>query len=232
MVALYIFLGLLGLLTLALVLPVRLCLYYDDAALRFRVKYLWFCLYDSEAEEVSDPSSALKTIPKTGQGKRSNSAVHTLLFFLGLEPLQNKSAFRATVEKRGLSATIGDICSALGGLFSQLGRLVKKGRFHRFRLQITVGGADPGEAAGNYGCLCALVYPAAAALVPPKRQNISLTCDFDAAETQVCFDGTLHYRPWYFVCFLCGIAGQYLKRKAIASASDTPNVKKEEISHE
>lgn len=219
MVALYILLGLLALLALALFAPLRLSLRYRDAdGLHYRVRYLFFTLLSSD--DVSQPGRPSEKKPGGRSASSGSSAARSLASFLGLEALSSGASFRQALDRQGLSATLGSIASSLAELLGLILRLVRRGRFRRFRLSVTVGGEDPAEAAGQYGALCAAIYPLAAQILPPRHRNIDLRCDYDAAQTRVSFDGQLVYRPISFVCFLLSLFVRYLKRSVDQSRKD------------
>lgn len=218
MVSLYIFTGLFALLALALLAPLRLSVHYKDAdGLHYRVRYLFFTLLDSE-----EPAQPAQKAPakKPRPASSSGGAAGSLLSFLGLEELSSGARFREALAREGLLQTLGGIASSLRELLGLLLRLAKRGRFRRFRLRVTVGGDDPAQAAGQYGALCATIYPLAACLLSPRRQDILLRCDYDAAQTQVSFDGQLNYRPVSFVCFLFSLFGRYISRSLRKSRKD------------
>lgn len=218
MVALYILAGLFALLALVLFSPLRLSLHYNDAdGLRYRVRYLFFTLLDSE-EPAQPVQKAPAKAPRPAAS--SGSAARSLLSFLGLEELSSGARFREVLAREGLLQTLGSIASSLKELLGLLLRLAKRGSLRRFRLRVTVGGDDPAQVAGQYGALCATIYPFVACLLPPRRQDILLRCDCDAAQTQVSFDGQLNYRPASFVCFLFSLLGRYISRSLHKSRKD------------
>ena len=72
MLALWIILGILALLALLLVLPLRIYLKYDtDGGLRYRVKYLFLTLADSEAPEK--PKQAEQPVKQTAEAEKKRS---------------------------------------------------------------------------------------------------------------------------------------------------------------
>ena len=65
--------------------------------------------------------------------------------------------------------------------------------------------------------VCAAVYPLLTLLDGTfrfRQRRVDLRCDFDAEETAVRLDALIHLRPWYLVCYLFRLIGNYLKRSA------------------
>lgn len=214
MLALWIILGILALLALLLVLPLRIYLKYDaDGGLRYRVKYLFLTLADSEAPEK--PEQPVKKAAEAEKRRSGSGAAAKLLSFLGLEDVSSAANAKKALNEKGLAEMICGVFGAVKTLFSRISRLVCHGEFRRFDLRIVVGDTDCADAAMNYGELCAAVYPLLAFLESKlkfRRRNVDLRCDFSAESTEAVFDGQLNYRPVYLLGFLLGLVGQYLKQ--------------------
>lgn len=214
MLALWIILGILALLALLLVLPLRIYLKYDaDGGLRYRVKYLFLTLADSEAPEK--PEQPVKKAAEAEKRRSGSGTAAKLLSFLGLEDVSSAANAKKALNEKGLAEMICGVFGAVKTLFSRISRLVCHGEFRRFDLRIVVGDTDCADAAMNYGELCAAVYPLLAFLESKlkfRRRNVDLRCDFSAESTEAVFDGQLNYRPVYLLEFLLGLVGQYLKQ--------------------
>lgn len=214
MLALWIILGILALLALLLVLPLRIYLKYDaDGGLRYRVKYLFLTLADSEAPEK--PEQPTKKAVEAEKKRSGSGAAAKLLSFLGLEDVSSAANAKKALNEKGLAEMIRGVFGAVKSLFSRISRLVCHGEFRRFDLRIVVGDTDCADAAMNYGELCAAVYPLLAFLESKlkfRRRNVDLRCDFSVESTEAVFDGQLNYRPIYLLGFLLGLVGQYLKQ--------------------
>lgn len=216
MTALWIILGIFAFFALLLALPLRIFLRYSpEDGLQYRVKYAFIPLADSQAPEKQKPEKA----PETQKQKRSSgAAVRTLLSFLGLEDVSSAANVRHAIGEKGLVETLRGVTAAVGALLRRTGRLLRKGVFKKFDLSIVCGDDDPADAAARYGTLCAAVYPLLTMLdsaMKFRRRRVDIRCDFSQEGTQVSFDGQLNYRPWHFVCFLCGLFWQYLKHKTM-----------------
>ena len=214
MLALWITLGILALLVLLLVLPLRIYLKYDaDGGLRYRVKYLFLTLADSEVPEK--PEQPVKKAAEAEKKRSGSGMAAKLLSFLGLEDVSSAANAKKALNEKGLAEMICGVFGAVKALFSRISRLMCHGEFHRFDLRIVVGDTDCADAAMSYGELCAAVYPLLAFLESKlkfRRRNVDLRCDFSAESTEAVFDGQLNYRPVYLLGFLLGLVGQYLKQ--------------------
>ena len=214
MLALWIILGILALLALLLVFPLRIYLKYDaDGGLRYRVKYLFLTLADSEAPEK--PEQPVKKAAEAEKKRSGSGMAAKLLSFLGLEDVSSAANAKKALNEKGLAEMIHSVFGAVKALFSRISRLMCHGEFRRFDLRIVVGDTDCANAAMSYGELCAAVYPLLAFLESKlkfRRRNVDLRCDFSAESTEAVFDGQLNYRPVYLLGFLLGLVGQYLRQ--------------------
>lgn len=216
MTAFWIILGIAAFFALLLALPVRISLHYTaEDGLRYRVKYAFLTLADSEAPEK--PQKRKKPSAKKEKGKRKTSsaggAVQSLLSFLGLGDISSAANAKKAISEKGLLEVLRGVTEAVASLSRRVGRLLKKGVFKKFELRIISGDGDPAEAALHYGTLCAAVYPLLTLLdsaMKFRRRTVDIRCDFDAEGTQADFDGQLNYRPWHFVCFACGLLWRYV----------------------
>lgn len=213
MTVLWILTGLFGLIALFSVLPLRVFLRYrPDNGFFYRVKYLCFTLADSAAEE---PAEAAASTAKP-QPKSDRRAVKKLLSFLGLEDLSDAASVKRALREKGTAQTLHDVCATVKRLLSDTVSLVRRGKFRTFELHITVGDGDPADAALSYGTTCAAVYPLVTLLTSAmklKRPRVDIRCDYAQVDTTVFFDGQVNYRPWHFVCFLCRLFANYLKKE-------------------
>ena len=218
MTVVWILLGILFFFALLLALPLRIFLRYtEENGLQYRVKYAFLPLADSEKPKKAEEVAAKKQKDTAEKPKKaSGGAVQSLLSFLGLEDISSAANAKRAIDEKGLLAVLHGVTEAVGSLLKRTGRLLRKGVFKRFDLRIVCGDGDPADAALRYGTLCAAVYPLLTLLdsaMKCKRRKVDIRCDFDAEGMQASFDGQLNYRPWHFVCFVCGLLWCYLQSK-------------------
>jgi hypothetical protein len=210
MVVVYILLGILGLITLLLYLPLRILIRYDEEeGLQYRVYYTFYCILDSRKES---PETEEQT---ASDGKKKKEGESSLLRTLGLSDLASIVGVRKALKEKGLCQMLSETAAVVKSLLVTLGRFIGKGRFRRFDLQILVGDSDVGDAALTYGKVCAILYPMLDALKPVRKcgkRRIDVRCDFLREESLVRFDGQLHFRLWYVLWFWGALIRNYLIR--------------------
>lgn len=216
MIFAWVFLGLIALIALLLVTPLRIFLRYDGGELSYRVKYGLIPIFSSEKpeKERKKPKKAEKT-SESGEKKKKSGAVGALMQMLGLPQLRSAASAKTAVKEDGLLETIRAVLSAVRSLFRRIGRLLKKGVFRHFDLTIRVADSDPAEAALKYGQICA-AYPLLHLLENTlrfRRRKVEILCDDALSQTQIEFSAQLNYRLWHIVRFLCGLLGNYIKNR-------------------
>lgn len=214
MIFVWILLGILALIALLLVTPLRIFLSYSDEELNYRVKYGIVPIFDSKKPE-KEQKKAKKSLQAAPQRKKSG-AVGTLMDILGLPQLRTAASAKRAVREDGLLTTIHEVFAAIRTLFGRIGSLLKKGVFKQFDLKIRVANADPAEAALRYGQICAVTYPLLHFLENTFRfseHKIDILCDDSAEQTKIDFSAQLNYRLSHIVRFLCGLLWNYIKSR-------------------
>lgn len=228
MVVLYIFLGLFALIGVILALPLQIYLRYSpEDSFQFKLKFAWIPLVDSSKEKPEKPKEEKKSKDnKSGKNsdkdkkkdtkdKKKSSGGSSLLNFLGLGDIASIANAKEAFDQKGLLQMLGDIATAVGKIFARIGKLLGRGVFRRFDLQILVGDEDAADAAIAYGRYCGIIYPIITLLdsaMTFRNRSVDIRCDFEEESTIVRFDGQLNFRPWHFVLFLGGLVINYLKR--------------------
>lgn len=183
MIALYILLGLVLLVFLLLIIPVRFKVKFEEE-FTVIVSYLFFkkLLDFSEDEKLDEKPKPLKEA--TG-----DSALEKL---------------KRIFKRKGFTGFLQSFYEILRLVLQAGGQIVKRIKLSSFDLYLCVGGAeDPADAAETYGKLCAGVYPACAELFAitgaPRRKKpkkaVSVDLDYTAAENTVCCSAQLSVKP-------------------------------------
>lgn len=227
MVVLYIFLGIFALIGVILALPLQIYLHYcPEDSFQFKLKFAWIPLIDSSKEKPEKPEDEKNKKQKTeapsdkkqekgAKDKEKKSGGSSLLSFLGLGDIASIANAKEAFDQKGLLQMLGDLATAVGKIFARIGKLLSRGVFRNFDLQIMVGDEDAADAAIAYGRYCSIVYPVITLLdsaMTFRNRSVDIRCDFDEESTAVRFDGQLNFRPWHFVLFLGGLVVNYLKR--------------------
>ena len=223
MVVLYIFLGIFALIGVILALPLQIYLSYSpEDSFRFKLKYAWIPLVDSTKEKPEKPKKPEKEKKsdksedkKTEKDKKKSSGASSLLNFLGLNDISSIANAKEALDQKGLLQMLGDLATAVGKIFARIGKLLGRGVFRHFDLEVIVGDSDAADAAISYGRYCGIIYPVITLLdsaMTFRNRSVDVRCDFEEESTIVRFDGQLNFRPWHFVLFLGGLLINYLKR--------------------
>ena len=223
MILLYILLGILVVIGLILIVPIQICLHYDEQeGFRFRLKVAWIPVFDSNKEtpdkpkESEQPKEEKPKEPKDKKkAKKGGGAAASLLNFLGLGDIASIANAKKALDQKGLVQMVADIGTAVGAIFARIGQLIGRGVFKEFTLRVVMGDEDAADAAMNYGRLCGVVYPLITMMDSAftfRRRTVDLRCNFGQESVTVAFDGQLQYRPWNFIQFLWGLIMNYFKR--------------------
>ncbi|MGN0478839.1 MAG: hypothetical protein ACI4GO_05365 [Hominenteromicrobium sp.] len=189
MIALWILLGILLLLFLLLLVPVRADVTYRDAVtLDVRYLFLKFRILPApeKPEAGKKPEPEKKQEEKTGE-KKPNAAAEKVKRFLKAE---------------GFSGFMQLVGGFLKLTATQAVRLIRKVRLRNFDLYVMTGGENAAEAAILYGRACALVYSAAEALFTltkcgKRRRRVSVDLDYSVKTPYVQLEASVSIRPLF-----------------------------------
>ena len=199
MIAWIVILSVVFLLFVLLFLPVTADLSYVKE-FSYRIKYAGFVLLDSEKkvdikkvkrkQKKSDDTSAQKS-----SGKEDNF-------------------FKKTYKQKGLLGSIRYFSEILMLLLKKLWFVVKRLKFTRFKLHITVATDNAASTAIEYGGICSAVYPILASLQTNadfKSKEINVSADFDKTESIVIASISVTTRLIYFLIVAVSAIFEFLK---------------------
>lgn len=155
-------------------LPVYIRLYNDeDGDPQVSVKVLFFPI-------------SLEKKEKPGKEKKDSQ----VLTQLGLSQYTSAGNLKKSISEKGLPATLKHFASILKLVFSTLGRVARKFRVCRARLEVVTAGEN---AAMEYGIVSAVLYPLAAFLqnrtrVKDRAVKADVRCDFEGTEGDISYD--------------------------------------------
>ncbi len=163
--------GLLGLLLILLLIPVSVGLTYGDE-LRVCVRVLGIPIFRfPTAPKPAKPSTASHEVSAFSERLKRDSVGETVRVF------EQLAALAAGTVRRVLSAVTVD----------------------KLQLQLYITGSDAAQTAENTGKICAVLYPAVAAVQQTvlriKHREITVTPDFLADTGRVLADVTAHVIP-------------------------------------
>lgn len=187
MIAWIVILSVVFLLFVLLFLPVTADLSYVKE-FSYRIKYAGFVLLDSEKkvdikkvkrkQKKSDDTSAQKS-----SGKEDNF-------------------FKKTYKQKGLLGSIRYFSEILMMLLKKLWFVVKRLKFTRFKLHITVATDNAASTAIEYGRICSAVYPILAFLQTNadfKSKEVNVSTNFGKTESIVTASISVTTRLIYFL---------------------------------
>ena len=184
-----ILLFLLVLLPLALcLLPVYIRLYSDEEGkAQLSIKILFFPFSLDKKEKPKKDSQVLDQ--------------------LGLSRYTSTGNLKNSISENGTLSTLKHLTGILKSLFSALGRIARKFRVRRARLQVVTAGEN---AALEYGAACAILYPLSAFLqnhsqVKSRAVETDIRCDFEAFEGAISYDLVLRFFVGSFIPVLLHI---------------------------
>ena len=187
MIALYILGGLLLLILLILILPVRLRVTYDQT-LKANLRILFvipYTLYDESKPEKPTKEQAASDKPKEEKKKKKTAGL-----------FKERAAELKARGAAGLLDWLRDVARFALGATRRVLRAVK---VRRFDLTMRVVGEDAADTALTCGRWCAAVYPLLGTLmcaIRTRRSNIKIEPDFLGVETTYTADVRVSVSPW------------------------------------
>ena len=193
-------------LALLLASPVTLRFRYDGSP-RMRIWYLCF-FYTVPLD---------KALPKkpSGQGRKK----------AGGKAAKKSDPFRELVDKKGLSAALGDLCDALKVILKQAARFLAHVRVPRLSLMASVGAEDAAQAAIRCGEVCAAVYPLlgfASAWMKIRPPHIDIQPDYTSPSWSARVDLKARVALWWVL--VAGVAALWalVRSKVKQSKANQP----------
>ena len=202
MIFLWILLGLIVMILLALSIPVHVCIRYtDELALDMRYLFLRF-------KVLPAPEKPKKEKPKQTTPKKKKTTASAA-------PKEKKpnilvQKFKDFVKAEGYKGFLGLVNRFLGLTGTAAVSIIRKVRIREFDLYVMTGGEDAAQAAILYGQTCAAVYPAAELLfrlTKSKKHRISVDLDYSVTEPYVILEADASIRPFYALHYALWYAG-------------------------
>ncbi|MBO5252885.1 MAG: DUF2953 domain-containing protein [Clostridia bacterium] len=204
MIFLWILLGIVLLILLALSVPVHVNIRYTDTLI-MDIRYLFLRFKVLPAPEKSKEEKTKKEKPKseTPQTDAPKEKKPNVLV----------QKFKGFVKAEGYRGFMGLVKQFLGLTGTAAVSLIRKVRIREFDLYVMTGGADAAQAAILYGQACATVYPAAELLfrlTKCKKHRISVDLDYSVIEPYVILEADASMRPLHALHYLLRYAGGVL----------------------
>lgn len=199
MIALIIFGVIVILLLLLLFLPLTVDLAFDNK-LVLKVRYSGITVYDNTKK--IKPEISEKHAEKSKRGKKDNTSV------------KKDNFIKSTYKQKGLLGTIKYFSAILQIVLKKLWRVVKRLKFRKFKLDLSVATSDAAETAIQYGKICASVYPVLALLQTSadfKPDEINISADFEKNKSEFAVSIIVVTRLFNWLVAAISVLTQFLK---------------------
>ncbi len=181
-------------LLLLLILPVTVCILYKER-LVLKIKISGITIFDSTKKKKA------KTKEETGDTKKSQKK-------------QKEGFVKKVYKEKGLLDTVKYFCELLGLALKKLLWLVKRFKFRKVRLDLTIATDDAANTALQYGGICCAVYPLIAFLQTNadfKADSINISTDFDKSSSEISFEFSIATRVAFLIIAVLSALFKYLK---------------------
>lgn len=157
---------------LLLILPLTVDLSYDQNFV-LKIKFSSITFFDSEKRvDIKGKKARKKKSKEKAEGKTP----------------QKENFFKKTYSQKGLLGSISYFSEIFVLAFKKLWWIIKRFKFRKFRLNLTVATSDAANTAINYGKICSAVYPAISFLENNanfKSKEININADFEKTNSQL-----------------------------------------------
>lgn len=209
----YVLLGLLALLVLLLVVPVRLRVRYDTAlAATLWVLFVPIRLLPKN-ETQNTEQQADKPQPKAEKPKpKKKSLKETLKESLSFEQ------HAADLKRNGVVAAALWLKEIADRVLTATDRVLNAVTVTRLFARADIAQDDAAQTALTYGRVCATVFPALGLIeskLTVKRQDVQITPAFCAEQTRFCFDTRLRVCVWRVLAALLCLAVSYIRMPTV-----------------
>lgn len=184
MTALWIVLGIFGVLLLLLLWPISVTAEYQNE-LSLKIRYLFFTYRAPSSKPEKEKQAARKEEKQPAEHK--------------------KTKLQEILEQKGLSGFLHMLKEMAGIAASTAKKVASHLVFTRFRLEIVVADEDAAQAAVQYGYVCGGVSAAMSVFLHNckcKRYHVHIIPDFDQKESSVVFSCKVKIKPLFL-----GISG-------------------------
>lgn len=189
MLALYIILGIIALITALLFIEIKISICYKELFF-IKIKYI-FTVYNSDKQKVSKSKKA------DSKQKRAEpfSKIKSML-----------SSFDSLLE----------LFKLIKNLLAALGKYLKRVKVYNTEFLLSVAGEDAASTAIKYGLACSVIYPTLTLIsktVNFAPKQIDINTDFTSEKFSVGIYSDISVKPIYVIRFIFSFAWIYIKSK-------------------
>lgn len=170
MTVLYILLALILLLGIALCLPLKVEIKFENNFF-IKVEFLKFTLYPKKKKTMKKSQNPQKPSTQSAEPKEKN-------------------LFEKLVDKKGFKGAISELFTFFKAVISPLGKFLKKLKFRKIDVRLSVVGSDAAATAIDYGIVCSVVYPVLSvfeSIANAKYKRIDIRSDFEGKKSSFGF---------------------------------------------
>ena len=197
-IALIVLGAIIAILLVLLFLPLSIDLTFAKE-LRFKIKYFGIIIFDSENNvKLKKAKRAKSGVEEKSEGKKS----------------KKENFLKKTYTQKGLLGTITYFSKILMLLLKKLWWVVKKFKFRRFYLNLSVATNDAASTAINYGKICSAVYPIISFLETNadfKAKEINISADFDKSDSEFKISTSVTTRLFFWLVAAISALFEFLK---------------------
>ena len=197
-IALIVLGAIIALLLVLLFLPLSIDLTFAKE-LRFKIKYFGIIIFDSEKNvKLKKAKRAKSVVKEKSEGKED----------------KKENFLKKTYKQKGLLGTITYFSKILMLLLKKLWWVVKKFKFRRFYLNLSVATNDAASTAINYGKICSAVYPIISFLETNadfKAKEINISADFDKSDSEFKISTSVTTRLFFWLVAAISALFEFLK---------------------
>lgn len=228
-IILWIILALLLLIVVALCLPVRFCVKYNDS-FALTLKYLFISIplvpreskkrtkkkkiTDKEVSQkkVEDKTTSAKKqeVPKNKKSSKENKKKQEE------EKPSLLKQIKDLHKQKGLDGIITVIKELSNILTGTLKNIFKRIKLRKFDLNISVSQDNAADTAIKYGYVCSAVYPAVSLILNSVKFNdysVDIAPNFDKKESEISLYAEISIIPWLGVIYLLIALIKFIKLK-------------------
>ena len=137
---------------------------------------------------------------------------------VGLSKFNDLQKIRESVNEAGLSLTVTQFADVLLALVGRVLWLLPRCRVHKLALRAVCADTDGGDAAMDYGTVCAVLYPVVGYIQNKLRLKkhalqLDVRCDFDSTQSEFAYDIKLSVSIWQILKALIFIVKRNVEKE-------------------
>lgn len=190
--------AIIGLLLILLFLPLTVDFNFKNE-LWLKIKYFGITFFNSEKRvKLGKPKKRNKKPQEKAEDRAS----------------KKENFFKKTYKQKGLLDTVKYFSEILLLLLKKLWWVVKRFKFRKFKLDLSVATHDAANTAIQYGKICNAVYPTLAFLETNadfKSKEINIKADFDKTESEFQLSTSVTTRVFFWLVAALAVLFEFLK---------------------